>query len=54
MKKKEKKVTYLINFRWDEDREDFKKLLGIVRYKSNLGVTEAIIEALRTYERMLR
>ena len=51
---KEKKIGYQISFKSLEQREDFKKLLGIVRYKSNLEVTEVVMEALRTYERMLR
>ena len=37
-----------------EQREEFKKLLGVVRYKSNLEVTEAMIEALRSYEKGLK
>ena len=52
--KKEKKISYLINFESLEQREEFKKLLGIVRYKSNLEVTETIIEALRSYEKGLK
>ena len=51
---KQKKISYLINFESEKQREEFKSLLGVVRYKSILEVTEAIIEALRTYERMLR
>ena len=49
--KKEKKISYLINFESLEQREEFKKLLGIVRYKSNLEAAEAIIEALRNFEK---
>ena len=50
---KEKKISYLINFESLEQREEFKTLLGIVRYKSNLEVTEAMIEALRSFEKGL-
>ena len=52
--KKEKKISYLINFESLEQREEFKELLGVVRYKSNLEVTEAMIEALRIYEKGLK
>ena len=51
---KEKKISYLINFESWKKREEFKKLLGIVRYKSNLEVAEAIIEALRRFEKGLK
>ena len=51
---KEKKIGYQISFKSLEQREEFKKLLGIVRYKSNLEVTEAMIEALRSYEKGLK
>ena len=51
---KQKKISYLISFKDVEQREEFKKLLGIVRYKSNLEVTEAMIEALRSYEKGLK
>ena len=51
---KEKKISYLINFESLEQREEFKKILGVVRYKSNLEVTEVVIEALRSYEKELR
>jgi len=51
---KQKKISYLISFKDEDQREEFKKLLGVVRYKSNLEVTEVVIEALRTYERMLK
>ena len=52
--KKEKKISYLISFESLEQREEFKKLLGIVRYKSNLEVTEVVIEALRSFEKGLK
>ena len=54
MEKKEKKISYLINFESLEQREEFKKILGVVRYKSNLEVTEAMIEALRRFEKGLK
>ena len=52
--KKKKKISYLINFESLKQREEFKKLLGIVRYKSNLEVTEVVIEALRSFEKGLK
>ena len=52
--KKEKKISYLISFESLEQREEFKELLGVVRYKSNLEVAEAVLEALRSYEKGLR
>lgn len=51
---KQKKISYLISFKDEDQREEFKKLLGIVRYKSNLEVTEAMIEALRNFEKGLK
>ena len=51
---KEKKIGYQISFKSVEQREEFKKILGIVRYKSNLEVTEAMIEALRSFEKGLK
>ena len=51
---KQKKISYLINFESLKQREEFKKILGVVRYKSNLEVTEAMIEALRSYEKGLK
>jgi chromosome segregation ATPase len=51
---KQKKISYLISFKDEDQREEFKKLLGVVRYKSNLEVTEAMIEALRSYEKGLK
>ena len=51
---KEKKIGYQISFKSLEQREEFKKLLGIVRYKSNLEATEAIIKALRSFEKGLK
>ena len=55
---KEKKISYLINFESVEQREEFRKLIGVIRYKSNfksnLEVTEAMIEALRIYEKGLK
>ena len=55
---KEKKISYLINFVSENQRELFRKLIGVIKYKSNfksnLEVTEAIIEALRSYEKELR
>ena len=51
---KQKKIAYLISFKDDDQREEFKKLLGIVRYKSNLEVPEAMIEALMSYEKGLK
>ena len=51
---KEKKISYLINFESEKQREEFKSLLGVVRYKSILEVTEAIIEALRRFEKGLK
>ena len=50
---KEKKIGYQISFKSLEQREEFKKLLGIVRYKSNLEVAEVLIEALRSFEKGL-
>ncbi len=52
--KKEKKISYLINFESLEQREEFKKLLGVVRYKSILEVAEAMIKVLRSYEKGLK
>ena len=51
---KEKKIGYQISFKSLEQREEFKKLLVIVRYKSNLEVTEVVIEALRSFEKGLK
>ena len=51
---KEKKIGYQISFNSVEQREEFKKLLGIVRYKSNLEAAEAMIEALRSFEKGLK
>ncbi len=51
---KEKKISYLINFESLKQREEFKKLLGVVRYKSYLEVAEAVLEALRSYEKGLK
>ena len=51
---KEKKIGYQINFKSLEQREEFKKLLRVVRYKSNLEVTEAMIKVLRSYEKGLK
>lgn len=51
---KEKKIGYQISFNSVEQREEFKKLLGIVRYKSNLEVAEAVLEALRSFEKGLK
>ena len=51
---KEKKTGYQIRFESVEQREEFKKLLGIVRYKSNLEAAEAMIEALRSFEKGLK
>ena len=51
---KQKKISYLISFKDEDQREEFKKLLGVVRYKSNLEVTEAMIEALRSFEKGLK
>ena len=51
---KEKKIGYQISFKSVEQREEFKKLLGKVRYKYNLEVAEAMIEALRSYEKGLK
>ena len=51
---KEKKIGYQISFKSLEQREEFKKLLGIVRYKSNLEGTEVVIEALRSFEKGLK
>ena len=48
------KIGYHISFKSLEQREEFKKLLGIVRYKSNLEVAEAMIEALMSYEKGLK
>ena len=56
--KKEKKISYLISFESEEQREVFRKLLGVIKYKSNfksnLEVTEAMIEALRSFEKGLK
>lgn len=49
-----KKIGYQISFNSVEQREEFKKLLGIIRYKSNLEVTEAVLEALRSFEKGLK
>ena len=51
---KEKKIGYEISFKTLEQREEFKKLLGIVRYKTNLEVPEVVIEALRGFEKGLK
>ena len=51
---KEKKISYLINFESLKQREEFKKILGVVRYKTYLEVTEAMIEALRSFEKGLK
>ena len=51
---KKKKISYLINFESEEQREVFRKLIGIVRYKSNLEVAEVVIEALMSYEKGLK
>ncbi len=51
---KQKKISYLISFKDEEQREEFKKLLGVVRYKSNLEVAEAILKVLRSYEKGLK
>ena len=55
---KEKKISYLINFESEEQREVFRKLIGFIKYKSNfksnLEVTEAMIEALRSFEKGLK
>ena len=51
---KEKKIGYQISFKSVEQREEFKSLLGVVRYKSNLEVTEVVIEALRSFEKGLK
>ena len=52
--KKKKNIGYQISFKTLEQREEFKKLLGIVRYKSNLEVTEVVLEALRSFEKGLK
>ena len=52
--KKEKKISYLINFESLEQREEFKELLGVVRYKSILEVAGALIKVLRSYEKGLK
>ena len=51
---KEKKIGYQISFKSVEQREEFKKIIGVVRYKSNLEVAEAMIEALRSFEKGLK
>ena len=51
---KEKKIGYHISFKSLEQREEFKKLLGVVRYKSNLEVPEVVIEALRSFGKGLK
>ena len=51
---KEKKIGYQISFKSLEQREEFKELLGVVRYKSNLEAAEAISEALRRFEKGLK
>ena len=51
---KEKKISYLINFESLKQREEFKKILGVVRYKTYLEVTEAVLEALRSFEKGLK
>ena len=51
---KEKKISYLINFESLKQREEFKKILGVVRYKTYLEVTEVVIEALRSFEKGLK
>ncbi len=52
--KKKKKISYLISFESEKQREEFKKLLGVVRYKSNLEVAEAILKVLRSFEKGLK
>ena len=52
--KKKKNISYLIKFESLKQREEFKKLLGIVRYKSYLEVREVVIEALRSFEKGLK
>ncbi len=52
--KKKKKISYLISFESGKQREEFKTLLGVVRYKSNLEVAEAILKVLRSYEKGLK
>ena len=52
--KKEKKISYLISFESLGQREEFKELLGVIRYKSNLEVTGALIKVLRSYEKGLK
>ncbi len=51
---KQKKISYLISFKDEDQREEFKKILGIVRYKTNLEVQEAMIKALKTLEKGLK
>ncbi len=51
---KEKKIGYQISFKSLKQREEFKKILGIARYKSKREVTEAILEALRSFEKGLK
>ena len=51
---KEKKIGYQISFKSLEQREEFKKILGVVRYKTNLEAPEVVIEALRTFEKGLK
>ena len=51
---KQKKISYLISFKDEEQREEFKRLLGIIRYKSNLEVAEAVLEVLRSFEKGLK
>ena len=50
----ERKISYLISFMFVEDREEFKNILKTIRYKTDLGVTEAIIQALKKYEEGLK
>lgn len=53
-----KRISYLINFESEEQREVFRKLIGVIKYKSNfksnIEVTEAMIEALRSFEKGLK
>ena len=55
---KQKKISYLISFESEEQREVFRKLIGVIKYKSNfksnLEVTEVVLEALRSYEKGLK
>ena len=51
---KEKNISYLISFMFNEDREEFKNILKTIRYKTGLEVAEAIIQALKKYEEGLK